>query len=79
MDPWHTFSPLTTSEKLATSAELGLSRAEAQTRLERYGANELQTSGGKPAWRLLLEQISSLEGEKWLRRLQIRGTSRQPA
>jgi type II secretory pathway pseudopilin PulG len=42
---------------LGTDAERGLSRAEAQARLERYGRNELTPEKPVPAWRKFLDQF----------------------
>jgi Ca2+-transporting ATPase len=42
---------------LGTDAEHGLSRAEARSRLERYGRNELTAEKPVPAWRKFLDQF----------------------
>jgi len=42
---------------LGSDAELGLSRAEARSRLERYGRNELTPEKPVPAWRKFLDQF----------------------
>jgi Ca2+-transporting ATPase len=45
---------------LNTSAEKGLTAAEAQRRLVEYGPNELVERGLKSSWRILLEQFTGL-------------------
>ncbi len=42
---------------LGSDAQAGLSEAEAQARLERYGTNELTAEKPVPAWRRFLEQF----------------------
>jgi magnesium-transporting ATPase (P-type) len=54
--PWHT---ATVAEALASLAvtDHGLDRAEAESRLERYGPNEIESEAETPWWKLLLHQF----------------------
>lgn len=45
---------------LGTDAHLGLSEAEAQTRLDKYGRNELAAEEPVPAWRKFLAQFQDV-------------------
>lgn len=45
---------------LGSDPHLGLSRAEAQARLDRHGPNELATDAPRPAWRTVLAQFRSV-------------------
>lgn len=47
-------------EELETNVESGLSRKEADGRLEQYGFNELIETGRKSPWRILWEQMTSI-------------------
>lgn len=48
------------SSALGTDLEAGLSREEAQTRLQRHGRNELTAEKPVPAWRKLLAQFKDV-------------------
>ncbi|MCB8969114.1 MAG: cation-translocating P-type ATPase [Ardenticatenaceae bacterium] len=56
---WHTQPAAAVLQHLKSSAEDGLTTAEAAQRLAQYGVNELIDKGGKHPLRLLWEQISS--------------------
>ena len=45
---------------LDTDAAFGLSKAEAQARLEKYGRNELAAEKPVPAWRKFLAQFQDV-------------------
>ena len=45
---------------LGTDAQNGLSRGQAQERLEHYGKNELAAETPKPAWRKFLDQFTDV-------------------
>ncbi len=47
-------------EELETNVESGLSRKEADVRLEQFGFNELIETGRKSPWRILWEQMTSI-------------------
>ncbi len=56
--PW-TIEGQEVAASLATDPALGLTEADAATRLARFGANELVERGRKPAWRLFFEQFTN--------------------
>ncbi len=55
---WYTLSPEQSLIELETGVE-GLSDAEAEARLRKYGLNRLESSKGTSVWRILLHQITS--------------------
>lgn len=57
---WHTLSADETLAQLQSNAQGGLSSAEAQQRLQRYGPNELVDRGGVSPWRILWGQLTSI-------------------
>ena len=56
---WHALSAQDALQALDSQAE-GISDAEAERRLDRYGPNRLQQSQGRPWWRRLLEQFNNI-------------------
>ncbi len=57
--PWHTLSAQEVLRLLGASLE-GLSEAEAQERLKRFGPNELGQVKTTPAWKIFLDQFKSI-------------------
>lgn len=57
--PWHTLTIETALDRLGLS-QGGITTAEANSRRERYGPNELQENGGRTVWHILWEQVSSV-------------------
>lgn len=57
--PWHTLSAEQAFEQLQ-SQPIGLTQAEAQERLQRFGLNELQAANRISPWRILLEQFKNV-------------------
>ncbi|MEY2984643.1 MAG: hypothetical protein RLZZ568_1260 [Cyanobacteriota bacterium] len=57
---WYTLGVQHTVEKLTTSASQGLTTAEVSHRRQYYGANEIQETAGRNAWRILLDQFSNV-------------------
>ena len=55
--PWHSLPPSEVLEVLQTSAEHGLSAAEAAARQQRYGPNEVTARHGRPIWLKFLLQF----------------------
>lgn len=55
--PWHTMTIEETLHAVESDAD-GLSDAEAEARLKKYGKNELKQKPGKTIWRMLWEQIT---------------------
>jgi len=57
--PWHSRTIQEVSEILGTDLSTGLTADEAQTRLSRYGPNELAERPRPGFWRLLLDQFDN--------------------
>lgn len=55
--PWHTMTIEETLQAVKSDAK-GLSDAEAEARLKKYGKNELKQKPSKTIWRMLWEQIT---------------------
>ena len=56
--PWHTLSSPEICRELNTTENKGLSKKEAQTRLEQYGPNTLILEKKEPFWKEFLEELS---------------------
>jgi len=56
---WHLIETETALHKLQSNGQVGLSSAEAQTRLTGYGHNELVEKGGRTPFRILWEQLAA--------------------
>ncbi|SHJ04647.1 Ca2+-transporting ATPase [Hymenobacter daecheongensis DSM 21074] len=60
-DPaWYSLSPQECLQRLATTAEQGLSPAEAARRLREYGPNQLTARPPRPVWRKFLDQFKNV-------------------
>lgn len=57
---WHAQTPDAVAQTLASDARQGLTRQEAKTRYGRYGANELETSGGVGPARIFARQFTNV-------------------
>ncbi len=57
---WHSLEVDKAIELLSTNADTGLSPQEAQQRLEKYGPNELEETGGRSAWEILVDQFKNI-------------------
>jgi P-type Ca2+ transporter type 2C len=57
--PWPRLAPESAAEILDSKLALGLAPSEVEIRRARFGVNVLAERGGRPAWRLLLDQFSS--------------------
>jgi len=55
---WHSQSEEAVLERFDTDRQRGLSKAEAEKRLQQYGPNELQEKPPTPFWKLVVEQLS---------------------
>jgi len=55
---WHTLSAEETAQKLNATSQGGLSHDEAGKRYAQYGANALNETKSRSAWRMLLDQFS---------------------
>ncbi len=58
-EAWHSQPVESVLHQLATHRENGLSTAEAQQRLGRYGPNELREKPPTPFWRLIVGQLNN--------------------
>ncbi|TFI55232.1 cation-translocating P-type ATPase [Mastigocladus laminosus UU774] len=58
--PWHSLEVDKAIELLSTNADTGLSPQEVQQRLEKYGPNELEETGGRSAWEILVDQFKNI-------------------
>ncbi|MEC4986603.1 MAG: cation-translocating P-type ATPase [Oscillatoria sp. PMC 1068.18] len=58
--PWHSQSVESTLQQLESNLETGLTTAEVKHRLQLYGANELQETGGRSSWQILLDQFNNI-------------------
>ncbi|MHA1719864.1 MAG: cation-transporting P-type ATPase, partial [Promethearchaeota archaeon] len=57
---WFNLSIEEVEKKLKSSIKDGLSSAEAKTRLEKYGPNELQEEEKTPRWKVFLQQFNNV-------------------
>ncbi|PSN13351.1 magnesium-transporting ATPase, partial [filamentous cyanobacterium CCP5] len=57
---WHTTSPDQALALLESDRSSGLSPQEVIQRRETYGPNELETTGGRSRWRILLDQFTNI-------------------
>ncbi len=57
---WHTTTIADVVDRVGSDPTAGLSRAEAQHRLERDGPNELPEQGGRGLWDLVVEQFKDV-------------------
>jgi magnesium-transporting ATPase (P-type) len=60
MQKWYALDIGHMSQQLHTDLQIGLTEAEAQRRLQQYGANEFQGSGRLSPWAILLEQFKNI-------------------
>jgi Ca2+-transporting ATPase len=58
--PWHAWSVERVAAELDARPDVGLSETEAAARLARVGANRLPRPGGRPVWRIAVDQFASL-------------------
>ncbi|MBD2460972.1 cation-translocating P-type ATPase [Oscillatoria sp. FACHB-1407] len=57
---WHTLAPDKAVEQLQSDRELGLTNQQITERLQQYGPNELEESGGRTTWMILLDQFKNI-------------------
>jgi Ca2+-transporting ATPase len=60
MQTWYAFDIEHVAQQLHTDLQAGLPEAEAQRRVDQYGPNELQTSGGISPWAMLFAQCQNM-------------------
>ncbi|MFH7242859.1 MAG: cation-translocating P-type ATPase [Spirulina sp.] len=57
---WHTVDRDQALERLESNPETGLDAEAVVARRQTYGPNELEESGGRPPWRILLDQFTNI-------------------
>jgi Ca2+-transporting ATPase len=57
---WHTLTVAETVATLETDVDNGLSERQLQRRLQQFGQNKLEERGGRKAWTILWEQLTSV-------------------
>jgi P-type Ca2+ transporter type 2C len=57
---WHTLEADKSLEILQSDRELGLTAQQVAERLEQYGTNELQETGGRSALKILIDQFTNI-------------------
>ncbi|MCX7593596.1 MAG: HAD-IC family P-type ATPase, partial [Fischerella sp.] len=57
---WHSLEVDKAIELLSTHADTGLSPEEVQQRLQKYGPNELEETGGRSAWEIFVDQFKNI-------------------
>ncbi|MBW4671057.1 MAG: cation-translocating P-type ATPase [Cyanomargarita calcarea GSE-NOS-MK-12-04C] len=57
---WHSLNVDKAISLLKTNAETGLTPPEVEQRLQKYGTNELEESGGRSAWDILVDQFKNV-------------------
>jgi P-type Ca2+ transporter type 2C len=57
---WHTLPPEKVVEQLQSDRQLGLTSQQVAEKLEQYGPNELEETGGRSSWAILLDQFKNI-------------------
>jgi P-type Ca2+ transporter type 2C len=57
---WHSLAPQTALQELQSDRQTGLRSSQVTERQEQYGLNELQETGGRSAWMILLDQFKNI-------------------
>lgn len=57
---WHTADANRALELLQSDRQVGLSARQVQERQQQYGLNELQETGGRSAWAILIDQFKNI-------------------
>ena len=57
---WHSLEVNKAIELLAGNADTGLTSQEVESRLQKYGTNELEESGGRGSWEILVDQFKNI-------------------
>ncbi|MCP2727956.1 cation-translocating P-type ATPase [Limnofasciculus baicalensis] len=60
LSAWHTESIEKSLSELDSNAQTGLSEQQAAERLQHYGLNELEETGGRSSWSILLDQFTNI-------------------
>jgi Ca2+-transporting ATPase len=57
---WHSLEVDQALELLAGNADTGLTSQEVESRLQKYGTNELEEAGGRGSWEILVDQFKNI-------------------
>ena len=57
---WHSLEVNKALDLLDSNADSGLTPQEVEQRLQKYGTNELEETGGRSAWEILLDQFKNI-------------------
>lgn len=57
---WHTIEPEQALAQLESNPQMGLSTAQVRDRIQRYGLNEIEETGGRSNWQILLDQFTNI-------------------
>lgn len=57
---WHALEIDKTLEVLGSDRDRGLTNQQVEERFQRYGANELQETGGRSTWQILVDQFTNI-------------------
>jgi Ca2+-transporting ATPase len=57
---WHSLAPQTALQELQSDRQTGLRSSQVTERQEQYGLNELQETGGRSAWMILVDQFKNI-------------------
>ena len=57
---WHSLEVDEAIELLSGNTDTGLTSEEVKSRLQKYGTNELEESGGRGSWEILLDQFKNI-------------------
>ncbi|MCC3407285.1 MAG: cation-transporting P-type ATPase [Microcoleus sp. PH2017_10_PVI_O_A] len=57
---WHTVAIDKTLEKLSSNKDAGLSSQQVSERLQQYGPNELEETGGRSSWSIFVDQFTNI-------------------
>lgn len=57
---WHSLASSQVLVSLDSDRQVGLTTAQAQANLERFGLNEIEDAGGRSAWQILLDQFTNI-------------------
>ena len=57
---WHTVAIDQTLQQLSSNKDTGLSGQQVSERLQQYGPNELEETGGRSAWSIFIDQFTNI-------------------
>lgn len=57
---WHTVAIDKTLQQLSSNKDTGLSGQQVSERLQQYGPNELEETGGRSAWSIFIDQFTNI-------------------